>query len=156
MALLCRLLCLLRSRSLCQGLIRGVEILLKLVVFLFQCHELMMSVFVLPQGRDGLPYFFRIDLGNQIRSDNDGVTIERRGGVLLQDKDQSGSIGPNFIFRHIETVHDGDAFEVHGDLFQSISFGRVGGQANGVLSGVSVSHPVFSLGGDNTDLCESD
>jgi hypothetical protein len=47
----------------------------------------MPGVLVLPQGRDGLPHFIRIDLGYQIRSDNDGVSIESCIGLLLQDKD---------------------------------------------------------------------
>jgi hypothetical protein len=58
-----------------------------LVIFLLQRDELMPGVLVLPQGRDSLSHFFRIDLGNQIRSDNDGVPFERRVGLLLQDKD---------------------------------------------------------------------
>jgi len=72
-----------------------------LVIFLLQRDELMPGVLVLPQGCDGLPHFFRIDLGYQIRSDNDGVPIERRVGLLLQDKDQPSGIGSNFVFRHI-------------------------------------------------------
>jgi hypothetical protein len=124
-----------------------------LFIFLLQCNELMPGVFVFPQGRDGLSDFFRIDLGYQIRSDNDGVPIERRVGLLLQDQDQTSGIGSNFVFRHIQTVHDCDALEVNGDLFQSISFGRFGGQADGVFSGVTVSHPVFTLGGHDSDFC---
>jgi len=58
-----------------------------LVIFLLQRDELMPGVLVLPQGCDGLPHFFRIDLGYQIRSDNDGVSFERGVGLLLQDKD---------------------------------------------------------------------
>jgi hypothetical protein len=58
-----------------------------LFIFLLQCNELMPCVLVLPQGRDGLSHFIRIDLGHQIGSDNDGVPIKRRVGLLLQDKD---------------------------------------------------------------------
>jgi hypothetical protein len=58
-----------------------------LVIFLLQRGELMPGVLVLPQGRDGLSHFISIDLGYQIRSDNDGVPFERRVGLLLQDKD---------------------------------------------------------------------
>jgi hypothetical protein len=116
----------------------------------------MTGVFVLPQGRDGLFHFFRIDLGYQIRSDHDRVPIECRVGLLLQDKNQAGRIGANFVFCHIETIHDGDAFEIDSDLFQGISFGRFGGQTDGVFPGITVSHPVFSLGGHDSDLCQSD
>jgi hypothetical protein len=126
-----------------------------LVIFLLQRDELMPSVLVLPQGRDSLSHFFRIDLGDQIRCDNDGVAIERRVGLLLQDKDQPSGIGSNLVFRHIQTVHDCDAFEVDGDLLQGISFGRFGGHADGVFSGVTVSHPVFTLGGHDSDFCQS-
>jgi hypothetical protein len=137
-------------------MIRCVEVLLELVIFLLQRDELMTGVLVLPQGRDGLPHFFRVDLGYQICSDNDGVSIERRIGFLLQDKDQPGSIGSDFVFRHIQSVHDGNVFEVDGDLFQGVSFGRFGGQADGVFSGVTLSHPVFPLGRHDSDLCQSD
>jgi hypothetical protein len=139
-----------------QGLIRCVEVLLELVIFLSQRDELMTGVFVFPQGGNGLFHVFRIDLGDQIRSDNDRIPVESRVGLLLQNKDQSGRIGSNFVFCHIETVHDGDAFEIDGDLFQGISFGRFGGQADGVFPGVTVSHPVFSLSGHDSDLCQSD
>jgi hypothetical protein len=57
------LLCLLCGRSLCQRLIRCTEVLLELVIFLSKRDELMAGVFVLPQGRNGLFHFFRIDLG---------------------------------------------------------------------------------------------
>jgi hypothetical protein len=126
-----------------------------LVIFLLQRDELMPSVLVLPQGRDSLSHFFRIDLGDQIRCDNDGVAIERRVGLLLQDKDQPSGIGSNLVFRHIQTIHDCDAFEVDGDLLQGISFGRFGGEADGVFSGVTVSHPVFTLSGHDSDFCQS-
>jgi hypothetical protein len=126
-----------------------------LVIFLLQRDELMPGVLVLSQGRDGLSHFFRIDLGYQIRGDNDGVAIERRVGFLLQDKDQTSGIGSNFVFCHIQTVNDGDAFEVDRNLLQGISFGRFGGQADGVFSGVTVSHPVFTLGGHDSDFCQS-
>jgi hypothetical protein len=72
-----------------------------LVIFLLQRDELMPGVLVLPQGRDGLSHFFCIDLGYQIRSDNDSVPIKSRVGLLLQDKDQTSGIGSNFVFRHI-------------------------------------------------------
>jgi hypothetical protein len=126
-----------------------------LVIFLLQRDELMPGILVLTQGCDGLSHFFRIDLGYQIRCDNDGVAIERRDGLLLQDKDQPSGIGSNLVFRHIQTVHDCDAFEVDGDLLQGISFGRFGGEADGVFSGVTVSHPVFTLGGHDSDFCQS-
>jgi hypothetical protein len=155
LALQGRLLCLLCGRGLCQCLVRRLKILLQLVIFLQQRDELMPGVLVLPQGRDGPSHFFRIDLGYQIRSDNNGVPIQRRVGLLLQDKDQTSGIGSNLVFRHIQTVHDGDAFEVDGDLFQGVSFGRFGGQADGVFSGVTVSHPVFTLGGHDSDFCQS-
>jgi hypothetical protein len=155
LALLGRLLCLLCGRGLCQGLIRRLKVLLQLIIFLLQRDELMPSVLVLPQGRDGLSHFFRIDLGYEFRADNNGVAIERRVGVLLQDKDQTSSIGSNLVFCHIQTVHDRDAFEIDGDLFQGISLGRFGGQADGVFSGVTVSHPVFTLGGHDSDFCQS-
>jgi hypothetical protein len=58
-----------------------------LVIFLLQRGELMPGVLVLPQGSDGLSHFFSIDLGYQIRSDNDGVPFERCVGLLLKDKD---------------------------------------------------------------------
>jgi hypothetical protein len=72
-----------------------------LVIFLLQLDELMPGILVLTQGRDGLSHFFRIDLSYQICADNDGVPIERRVGLLLQDKDQTSGIGSNFVFRHI-------------------------------------------------------
>ena len=75
--------------------------------------------------------------------------------LLLQDKDQPSSIGSNLVFRHIQTVHNRDAFEIGCDLFQGISFGCFGSQADGVFSGVTVSHPVFTLGGHDSDLCQS-
>jgi hypothetical protein len=98
-----------------------------LVVFLLQLDELTPGILVLPQGCDSLADFFRIDLGHQICSDHDGVLIERGVGFLLQNKDQPSGIGSNFVFRYIETVYDGDAFEVDGDLFQGVPFGRLGG-----------------------------
>ena len=125
-----------------------------MVIFLSQRDELMPGVLVLPQGRDGLSHFFRIDLGYQIRADYDGVSIERCVGLLLQDEDQPSGIGSNLVFRDSETVHDCDAFEVHGDLLQGISFGRFGGQTDGVFSGVTVSHPVFPLSGHDSDFCQ--
>jgi hypothetical protein len=155
LALLGRLLCLFCGRGLCQGLIRCIEVLLELVIFLLQRDELMTGVLILPQGGDGLSHFFRIDLGYQIRSDHDRVPIEHRLGLLLQDKDQSGRIGSNFVFRHIETIHNGDAFEIDGDLLQGISFGCFGGKTDGVFSGVTVSHPVFTLSGNHSDFCLS-
>jgi hypothetical protein len=136
-------------------LIRRFEILLQLIIFLLQRDELMPGVLVLPQGRDGMAHFFRIDLGYQVRSDNDGVAIKRRVGLLLQDKDQTRGISSNLVFRHIQTVHDRDAFEIDGDLFQGISFGCFSGQADGVFSGVTVSHPVFTLSGHDSDFCQS-
>jgi hypothetical protein len=66
-----------------------------------QRDELMPGVLVFPQSRDGLADFFCIDLGYQIRSDNDGISIERRVGLLLKNKDQPSGIGSNFVFRHI-------------------------------------------------------
>jgi hypothetical protein len=96
-----RQLCLLCGRGLSQGLIRRIEILLELVVFLLQLNELPPGIHVFPQSRDGLADFFCIDLGYQIRSDNDGISIERRVGLLFQDKHQTGGIGSNFVFRHI-------------------------------------------------------
>jgi hypothetical protein len=155
LALLGRLLCLFGGRGLCQGLICRVEILLQLIVFLLQCDELMAGVLIFPQGRDSFSYVVCIDLCDQICAHDDGVTIECRVCLLLQDEDQSGSIGSYFIFRHIKTVHDGDVFEVHSDLFQGVSFGRFGGQTDGVLSGVTVSHPVLTLSGHDSDFCQS-
>ena len=115
----------------------------------------MPGILVFPQGRDGLSHFFRIDLGHQICADNDGIPIERRVGLLLQDKDQAGGIGSDFVFRDIQTVYNCDALEVHGDLLQGISFGRFGGQTDGVFSGVTVSHPVFTLSGHDSNFCQS-
>ena len=83
LALLGRLLCLFCGRCTCQGLICRVEVLLQLIIFLLQRDELVPGVLVLPQGRDGVGHFFRIDLGDKIRTDNNGVPIERRVGVLL-------------------------------------------------------------------------
>jgi hypothetical protein len=127
-----------------------------LVIFLLQLDELMPGVLVLPQGRDGLSHFFRIDLGHQIRSDNDGVPIERRVGLLLQDKDQPSGIGSNFVFGHIQTLHDCDAFEVDGDLFKGIAFGIFCRKSNGVLAGVPIAHPVFPLRSHDPDFSQSD
>ncbi len=155
LALLGRLLCLLCGRGLRQGLIRRVEDLLQLVIFLLQRDELMPGVLILPQGRDGLSHIFRIDLGYQICADNDGVSIERRVVLLLQDKDQPSGIGSNFVFCDIQTVHNRDTFEEDSDLFQGISFGRFGGQADGVFFGVTVSHPMFTLSGQDSDFCQS-
>jgi hypothetical protein len=45
--------------------------------------------------------------------------------------------------------------EVDGDLFEGIPFGRLGGQANGFFSGVTVSHPVFTQSSHNPDFCQS-
>jgi hypothetical protein len=125
-----------------------------LIVFLLQRDELMPGVLVFPQGRDGLSHFFRIDLGHQIRPHDDGVSIESCIGLLLQDKDQAGGIGSDFVFRDIQTVYNCNALEVNGDLLQSISFGRFGGQTDGVFSGVTVSHPVFTLSSHDSDFCQ--
>jgi len=122
LALLGRQPGLLCGRGLCQGLVRRGELLLQLVIFLLQRDKLMPGILVLPQGRDGLSHFFRIDLGYQIRSDHDGVPIEGRVGRLLEYKDQPRGIGSDLILCHIKTIYDGDAFEIYGDLFQGVRF----------------------------------
>jgi len=155
LALLGRQPGLLCGRGLCQGLVRRGELLLQLVIFLLQRDELMPGILVLPQGRDGLSHFFRIDLGYQIRSDHDGVPIEGRVGRLLEYKDQPRGIGSDLILCHIKTIYDGDAFEIYGDLFQGVSFRCFSGQAERVFSGVAVSHPIFALGGHHADFRQS-
>jgi hypothetical protein len=81
-----------------------------LVIFLSQRDKLMPGILVLPQRRDGLPDFLRIDLGDQICADHDGVSIEPCADLLIQDEDQPSRIGSNLVFRDSETVHDCDAF----------------------------------------------
>jgi len=122
---------------------------------MFQRDKLMPGILVFPQGCNGLLHVVRIDLSHQIRSDHDGISIECRGGRLLKDKDNPSRIASNFVFRHIQTVYNRDAFEVDGDLFQGISFGRFGGQAGGDFFGVPVSHPMLTLSGHDSDFCQS-
>ena len=154
MALLRSLLDLLGRGGLLERLIGGIQLTVQLVHLLLESHELMASVFIFTQRDNGVGYFLGINLRDEIDRDHDRLSIKGSARLLIQDKHDPCCVSADFIFRDIHAVHDRDAFKIGRYLFQGISFGPFGGQANGVFSSVTVSHPMFTLGSHDSNLCQ--
>lgn len=143
---------LIRGRRVGQGLICGVEILLELFILLLQCRQLHARVFILPECRNGLADFFRINLGRQVDPHDDCLTVERRIDLLVEHENQTGGVGTDFVFGDVHPLDYGDTLQVCGDLFECVPLGRFRGKPDRVFARVAVSHPVLPLGVDDPDL----
>ena len=135
-----------------QRLVRGLKFLLKVLVFLFQGDQLDPGIFVFPERRDCVSDFFCVDLGDEIDCHDDGIAVNGRIGLLIEDEDEAGGIGPDFIFGDVHAVDDRDAFEIGRDLFERVAFGGFRRHANGIFAGVAVPHPVLALSRDDSDF----
>lgn len=153
LSLLGGLLGLFRGGGVHQGLIGCVELLLQLLVFLFQRDQLLAGIFIFPQGRDRLSDLFRIDLRFEIDLDDHNFIIECRVDLLIQDQHQSGCIGVDFVSGDVQPLDNRDAFQIRRHLFEGVSFGSFGCEADGIFSGVAITHAMFALGSDDTDFC---
>jgi hypothetical protein len=127
---------------------------MQLVHLFLESHELMTSVFIFTQRDDGVGHFLGINLRDEIDRDHDRLSIKGSARLLIQDEHDPCCVSADFIFRDIHALHDRDVFKIGRDLFQGISFGPFGGQADGVFSGVTVSHSVFTLRSHDSNLCQ--
>ena len=61
-----------------------------MLVFLFQGDQLDPSIFVFPERRDCVSDFFCVDLGDEIDCHDDGIAVNGRIGLLIEDEDEAG------------------------------------------------------------------
>lgn len=153
--LLGHLLNLIRRCRLPQGLqspIDGFELLLQLLIFLPQHSQLRMRIFVFPKRRDRARHVVRIHLRDKIHLHDHNITIQCRGGLLVEDKHQPGRVGPDFVFGDIHIMNNGDTLKIGGNLLERTSLGAFGGKPDRVFSGVTISHAMLTLGIDDSDF----
>ena len=149
-----RFLDLIGSRGVVQGLIGCLKLLLKLFVFLLQGRQLHAGGFILPKCRDGFSDLVRIDLCDEIDAYDDRISVEGRMSLLVEHKHQPRRVGTDFVFGDVHPFHDGDTFQVGGNLFQRVPFGRFGSEANSIFSRIPFPHPMLSLSRDYTEFGE--
>jgi len=74
--------------------------------------------------------------------------------LLIQNKHDPGCVGADLIFRDLHAIHRRHAFQVSGNLLQSVPLCRFGGQSDPVLSRIAIAHAVFALSIDDPDFRE--
>jgi len=148
------LLNLIRRCCIPDGLIDRSEFFLQLFVLLFQSNQLRTSVFVLPKGNNRSCHLIGIHLCKEIHFHNHNIAVQGCSDLLIEHEHQPGGVGADFISRDIHIAHDCDAFKIGRDLLERVSLGRLGGDPNGVLTGIVIPHSVLTLGIDDPDVSE--
>jgi hypothetical protein len=113
---------------------------------------LVSRVLIFTKGKDRLSHLFSVNLGCQINGDDDGVTVERQGCLLIVNHNQSCGVGGDLVPGDVDTFHDRHAFQIGGHLFQRISFGGFRCQAHGIFLRIAGTHPICTLGQDDSRL----
>lgn len=148
------LLNLIRRRCVAESLIGSLKFFLQLFIFLLQRNQLYASILVFSKSGNRSCHFVRIHLREKIHFHDDDVTIESCGDLLIEHQHQPSGIGPDFIFGDIHIVNDGDAFQIGGNLFECVPFGKLGGQSDGIFPGIAVPHAMLTLSIDHPDISQ--
>jgi hypothetical protein len=147
-----RLLHLILRGSGSQGLVGGIEGLLKLIDFGLQRNQLLTRLFVLAEFFDGVRNLVCIDLGDHIDMEHHRVVFETSRDLLIENVDDARSIGADLIPADVEVRHDRDALQIKRHLFQCAPFGRFGREADRIFLGVVFPKDMFALGRQRSDL----
>ena len=116
--------------------------------------QLGTGIFVFAKRCDRPRHFVRIHLREQIHFHDHDIAIQRRGDLLIQHQHQPSRIGPDFVFRNIHIMNDGDALQIGGHLFERVPFGCLGGKSDRIFPGVAVPHAMLTRGIDDPDVSE--
>lgn len=143
--MLADLLGLIEGRSLLQHPMDLDQVTAEAVVLKPECVELMPGIFLFAKHREGLSHFLRIDLGSEGHGDHHGIPVQSHARLLVEDHDQSGRVGVDFIAGDGPVLHNGDAFEIRRGLFQRIALGLFCCEPDRDFLGIPVSHPIFPL-----------
>ncbi len=83
---------------------------------------------------------------------HDGVVLDPGRASLVEDDQETGGVGADFIGRDVEVPHHRDAFEVGRHLLEGAALGGFEGEVFRIHPGVAVAHAVFALGGDDPEF----
>jgi hypothetical protein len=146
LALLREIVNLLRRGGGRQGLVGGLQLLMKLIDLGPEDDEFATGVLILPERRNGLGHLVRVNLACQLHADDHGFSFEAGADPLTQDQDHTCGIGPYLIFGNIQIGHDRDAFQVGRNLFEGVPLRGFRRQTDGVFPGIAIAHPILPLG----------
>jgi hypothetical protein len=130
------------------------ELFLQLFILLFQRNQLRTSIFVLPKGNDRSCHLIGIHLCKEIHFHNHSIAVQGCSYLLIEHEHQPGSVGADFISRDIHVTNDCDAFKIGRNLFERVSLSRLGGDPNGILTGIAIPHSVLTLRIDDPDVSQ--
>ena len=128
-----------------QGLSGGVELLTELIGLGSERGELQRGAFIVSEPVDGADDLIPIDLRRQIGVNHDGAIFEARADLLVEDRDDAGGIGPDFIARDVQIFHFCHTLEICRDLLERLPFGGLDGQPRGIHSRVVIAHASLSM-----------
>jgi len=149
LSLLGELLDLLRRGRCCQHLVGRIQVLVKLVHFGLQSHQFLAGILVLSQGGDRLDDLVGIHLRGQVHMYDDRIAVETGTDLLAKHQDYASRVRSYLVFGDIQVRYHCNAFQIRGHLLEGVALGCFCCQADRILPGVPVSHPVFALCGYN-------
>jgi hypothetical protein len=135
-----------------QRLVRGVQLLMKLIQLRLERDQLLPGIFVFAQCGKGLDDLLAVDLRPEIDPDHNRFAVEARGDLLIKHQDDAGRIGADFILRDIEIAYDRDVFEIGRHLFERVALCGLRRELDRVLARVVIAHAVLAAGRHDADF----
>src|SRR5215831_18818728 len=90
--------------------------------------------------------FMFIDLCREIDVDDNLAVLETGAGLLIEYRHDAGGVRSDLIARHVQVSDLSDAFQIHLDLLECLSFRVHNGYPSGIYPCVMVTHPIFTGG----------
>jgi hypothetical protein len=135
-----------------QLLIGLIKLVMELLHFGLEHREFLSGVLRIPQAQDGLPHFVGIHLNRDLHPHDHVVPVHIRRHLLIQHQHHAGCVGSDFIARHVKALGRRLIFDIDRDLFQHVSLGLIGSEADGILPPIPQSQPMLPLGRHHLDL----